>query len=140
VRPIMRWCVHGDRSFFDKKRAGPCECWCTRPSPPNQMAAAPVPGPGSYAGRPLAPDPVVRLRHRRTGTHDTVGAGLSAAQALSSRPPPGLAFTRTRRGMATPARPARCAPDMPRRALCEGRAPLGICGHMGADGDGRVGS
>ena len=32
------------------------------------------------------------------------------------------------------------APDMPRRALCEGRAPLGIRGHMGADGDGCVGS
>jgi len=70
-------------------------------------------------------------------------AGLRlAAGALdrsSSRPVrPPHAFTRRRRGMATPA--GRRAPDMPRRALCEGRAPLGIRGHMGADGDGCVGS
>ena len=73
-------------------------------------------------------------------------AGLRlAAGALdrsSSRPVrPPHAFTRRRRGMATPAgRRASSGYASPRLVLCEGRAPQGIRGHMGADGDARVGS
>lgn len=97
----------------------------------------PVPSPAATTPTPSC-GPAVRLRHRTTGTHMALLVGslglAHCAACVRYRSPAGrFFFTRAAAAMATPA--ARSDNASPR--LCEWCALLRICGHMGADGDGR---